>query len=139
MRTKVLWLDSCSEFTATGMGWGYFFFIEIELSRQRAAVWCSPDGYRFRCAGIWVWDDGQAGPCMGAVHGCMAKCLGAWHFGEKYPKSMSCSSHPIMTSQAQVPKTIKASPQYKHHAMHPYTDPCTVRLACHKNAPIDPT
>ena len=51
-----------------------------------AAVWCSPDGYRFRWAGIWVLVDGQAGPawhrCMGgAWHRCavVVRLEGAWH------------------------------------------------------------
>ena len=50
-----------------------------------AAVSCIPVPYRFRWDGIWVWDDGLAGQCMGVVHGCMAwavhwvSCIGAWH------------------------------------------------------------
>ena len=43
--------------------------------RYRAAVSCSPDAYRFSWGGIWVWDDGQAGPCMVSVHGW---CMGVW-------------------------------------------------------------
>ena len=30
-----------------------------------AAVSCVADGYMFGAEGIGVWDDGQAGPCMG--------------------------------------------------------------------------
>ena len=36
-----------------------------------AAVSCSPVLYRLGAGGIWVWDDGQAGPCMG-------RCVGAY-------------------------------------------------------------
>ena len=39
----------------------------VKKSLPIAAVWCSPDGYWFCWAGIWVWDEGQAGLCMGPV------------------------------------------------------------------------
>ena len=87
-----------------------------------AAVSCSPDGYRFRWAGIWVWDDGQAGPCMGLVHGCMAWCMAfggcsislgvpepvTWLMGGCYMKAQNAMHHPCT------------------HA----PDPCTAQLAC---------
>ena len=57
----------------------------IRLSIVQAAVSCSAVMARFHWAGIWVWDDRQAGPCMGPVHGwCMGRCTvlvgweGAW-------------------------------------------------------------
>ena len=50
--------------------------------KQIAAVWCSPVTYRLGAGGIWVWDDGQAGPCMASVHGwCMASVHGAGWVG----------------------------------------------------------
>ena len=37
---------------------------------------------RLHWAGIWVWDDGQAGPCMGgAWHRCMVPVHGAGWVG----------------------------------------------------------
>ena len=35
--------------------------------------------YKVRAGPIWVWDDGQAGPCMGRCLG--GAWLGAWVYG----------------------------------------------------------
>ena len=44
-----------------------------------AAVSCSPVPYGLSAGGIGVWDDGQAGPCMGR---CMdGAWVGAWVCG----------------------------------------------------------
>ena len=46
--------------------------------KYTAAVSCSPVPYRLQLDRIGYFLDGQAVPCMGAMHGCMGE---AWHFG----------------------------------------------------------
>ena len=38
----------------------------MEGKQYLAAVSCSPDA---NWGGIWVWDNGPAGPCMALMHG----------------------------------------------------------------------
>ena len=45
-----------------------------------AAVSCSSDAYS-RWGRIWLWVDGQAGPCMALVHGWCMGNKGAWQPG----------------------------------------------------------
>ena len=60
----------------------FVIILTLQLVRV-AAVSCSSTGPRFRWDGIWVWDDGQAGSCMGGTwHRCMASVHGAgWMSG----------------------------------------------------------
>ena len=60
----------------------------LQMSRSnphpQAAVSCSPVPYRFHWAGICVWDNGQAGPCMVSVHGgAWYRCMGVHGIGAR--------------------------------------------------------
>ena len=49
---------------------------------------------------------------------------------QKLVAPISCGSHPLMTSQAQVTPKERQPQNAMHYAMHPCTDPCTAQLAC---------